>query len=115
MCQLFSEIDVAPDLKVFKSSVDGSSNIQELNTYNDLIWNLVNYYRTLRGNLKNLIEPEKTEQIGNDIVVEIGDDILSQELILQSTVILEKVMKLQLVWVVDYSLKDEEDHRTINP
>lgn len=44
MCRLFSEIHKPLDYKVFKSSVDGTSNVQELNTYNDLVFNLKGYY-----------------------------------------------------------------------
>lgn len=39
---------------------------------------------------------------------DIGLDVLSNELILNSTLILDKIIKLQLMWVLDYSLVDED-------
>lgn len=46
---------------MFRSAMDGTSNIQELNTYNDLVQNLMGYYKKLKLKLKDIIEPPKNE------------------------------------------------------
>lgn len=46
LCRLFSECDQdqAEDFNLFKSSVDGQKNTQELKTYSDLIDSLIKYF-----------------------------------------------------------------------
>lgn len=44
---------------------------------------------------------------------DVGDDLLSDELILNSTMILQRILKLQLLWVLEYSLQSFEEARII--
>ncbi|CAD8168125.1 unnamed protein product [Paramecium pentaurelia] len=112
MCQLFSECDKPRDYILFKSSTQaGQSNVQELNTYKDLVNNLMNYVNEKGGELYEIMCPPIHNQGGEERDSkrnqnQVGPDILKDELILNTMRILDKVMKLNLIWVLDYSLGD---------
>lgn len=57
MCQLFNECDQHKDFKLFKSSTNEGSNIQELNTYKDLINNLWDYVKRKGEHIKEIMCP----------------------------------------------------------
>lgn len=77
LCRLFDECDQSEDYGLFKSSVDNTPNMQELNTYNDLMINMMAYFEWLREAIKMELETEGGINKDDDI----GRDILHEELI----------------------------------
>lgn len=93
------DCDKGEDYGLFRSSVDRTPNVQELNTYNDLVVNMMGYFEELRERVRRILESEGG--LGKDD--DIGEDVLQDELISRTLELLHQLMKLELFWVLEYS------------